>query len=110
MYEQRTRGDFSSTLDRDADVREQVAVQLSQEAIHQFQRGIVGLLALPASAALGLAATVSYASAFLERGFEAFESSLGRLTQGADRRPSSEQILPGRIEEPSTEKTKSARS
>lgn len=57
---------------------EQVADRLSQEAISQGRRAVVGLLAVPASLALGLAATVTWATAFLERGFVMFETSFDR--------------------------------
>ena len=68
---------------RDANAREEVALRLTLEAMHQTERAMIGLLALPASLALGVAATVSYAAAFLERGFQTFELSLSRLARDA---------------------------
>lgn len=68
---------------KDAIVREEIALRLTLEAMRQSQRAVVGLLALPASIALGVAATVSYAAAFLERGFQTFEMSLSRLARDA---------------------------
>lgn len=73
---------------RDAISREEVALRLTVEAMRQGQRAMVGVLALPASIALGVAAGVSYAAAFLERGFETFELSLARLAR--DTRTSTE--------------------
>jgi hypothetical protein len=58
---------------------EMVADRLSQEAIAQGRKAIVGILAVPTSIALGLAATVTWATAFLERGFDVFEQSLDRV-------------------------------
>ena len=71
------------TMGKDAMVREEMALRLTLEAMRQSQRAVVGLLALPASLALGVAATVSYAAAFLERGFQTFELSLSRLARDA---------------------------
>src|SRR5262249_6839698 len=68
---------------KDAVVREEIALRLTLEAMRQSQRAVVGLLALPASVALGVAASVSYAAAFLERGFQTFEMSLSRLARDA---------------------------
>jgi hypothetical protein len=68
---------------KDAIVREEIALRLTLEAMRQSQRAVVGLLALPASMALGVAATVSYAAAFLERGFQTFEMSISRLARDA---------------------------
>ena len=70
---------------KDAIVREEIALRLTLEAMRQSQRAVVGLLALPASVALGVAATVSYAAAFLERGFQTFE--LVAVADGARRAP-----------------------
>jgi hypothetical protein len=58
---------------------EMVADRLSQEAISQGRKAIVGILAVPTSIALGLAATVTWATAFLERGFDVFEQSIDRV-------------------------------
>ena len=70
-------------IGRDVVAREEIALRLTLEAMRQSQRAMVGLLALPASVALGVAATVSYAAAFLERGFQTFELSLSRLARDA---------------------------
>ncbi len=72
-----------NALATDAMAREEIALRLTLEAMRQSQRAMVGLLALPASMALGVAATVSYAAAFLERGFQTFELSLSRLARDA---------------------------
>src|SRR5262249_26385159 len=70
-------------IGRDAMAREEIALRLTLEAMRQSQRAMVGLLALPASMALGVAATVSAAAACLERGFQTFELSLSRLARDA---------------------------
>ncbi|MGZ3429378.1 MAG: hypothetical protein ACXVCV_22155 [Polyangia bacterium] len=70
-------------IGRDASVHEENALRLTLEAMRNGQRAAVGLLALPASLALGIAATISYAAAFLERGFETFERSLARVARDA---------------------------
>jgi hypothetical protein len=105
MYEQRVRGESVvngvGRLALDAETREQIAARLSQEAIIQGQRALVGLLAVPASFALGLAATVTWATAFLERGFETFERSLDQVTRAP---------MLSRGDEPSSEKSAQARS
>jgi hypothetical protein len=69
-------------LGRDAQAREDVAAELTQEAVRQAQRALVGVLAVPASVALGLAAGVTWTAAFLERGFEVFERSFERVLNG----------------------------
>jgi hypothetical protein len=76
-------GGEAMTMGRDADAREEIALKLTIGAMHEAQRATVGLLAVPASLALGLAATISYATAFVERGFQMFEQSLGRLARDA---------------------------
>jgi hypothetical protein len=75
--------DAASILGRDAEAREATAVRLSQEALRQCQRSVVGLLALPASVALGVAATVTWVTAFIERGFESFQSSVSMFEYDA---------------------------
>ncbi|HEX8951955.1 MAG TPA: hypothetical protein VF945_08920 [Polyangia bacterium] len=87
---ERTGMDGSSTaagerdlIGHDASVHEENALRLTLEAMRNGQRAAIGLLALPASLALGAAATVSYVAAFLERGFETFERSLGRIARDA---------------------------
>ncbi len=66
-----------------AEMHENLALRLTLEAMRNGQRAAVGILALPATLALGVAATVSYAAAFLERGFETFERSLARIAEDA---------------------------
>jgi hypothetical protein len=70
-------------IERDASVHEENALRLTLEAMRNGQRAAVGLLALPASIAFGVAATVSYMAAFLERGFQTFELSLARIARDA---------------------------
>lgn len=96
---------------RDTNLREEVALRLTLEAMRESQRALIGLFALPASLALGVAATVSYAAAFVERGFQTFERSLSRVARDAqalaigDDRP-----LFGTTSESSEQLAKTARS
>lgn len=100
---------------KDAVAREEMALRLTLEAMRQSQRAVVGLFALPASLALGVAATVSYAAAFLERGFETFERSLSRLARDAHMltgRDHEQPLFPGNAAgaDASVELSKSVRS
>lgn len=72
-----------NVVERDAAGREEVALRLTLEAMRETQRAIVGVLALPSSVALGVAAGISYAAAFLERGVQMFELSLARMARDA---------------------------
>ena len=47
--------------------------------MQQWEKTLTGIVALPAAAALGVAATATYGVALLERGFEVFESALGEV-------------------------------
>jgi hypothetical protein len=88
-------------------VREDMALELSREAIRHTQRALEGVFSIPASLALGMAAGVTWASAFLERGFEVFERTLDTLSSertGIDRGN-----MTPRLDEPA-EKSKQARS
>jgi hypothetical protein len=84
---------------------EMVADRLSQEAIAQGRRAVVGLLAVPASIALGLAATVTWATAFIERGFETFELSMDRIRRVDELPEGQREPLLGRGDERSSKKT-----
>jgi hypothetical protein len=118
MYDQQQRSragvmvDANQAFAQDADAREEMAHRLSREAMRQAQRAALGLLAVPASLALGLAATVTYGAAFLERGFELFERSLDRFARDGERESLRGEMgpMPARIEEPGAEKGKQARS
>jgi hypothetical protein len=72
-----SRGDenLSQFLGRQAHKNEQIARQLSREATGQWEKAINGVLALPAAVALSTAANTLFLAAFIERGFEAFQSS-----------------------------------
>lgn len=78
-----TSAEEGALIDRDASAHEENALRLTLEAMRNGQRAAIGLLALPASLALGVAASISYAAAFLERGFETFERSLARVAREA---------------------------
>ena len=56
-----------------------LAHHLSTVAVRQWEKTLTGLVAFPAAAALGVAATATYGVALLERGFEVFESALGEM-------------------------------
>ena len=105
-------GSSEDSMGRDANEREEIALRLTLEAMRQSQRAMVGLLAVPASLALGVAATVSYAAAFVERGFQTFELSLSRIARDAQRlaERAEERPLFGAGAESSEQLTKSARS
>jgi hypothetical protein len=66
----------------------QLAHHLSTVAVRQWEKTLTGIVALPAAAALGVAATATFGVALLERGFEVFEAALGdvgrTLTVGND--------------------------
>jgi hypothetical protein len=63
---------------------EQLARQLSHEAMQHWQRTIEGLLALPTATALGIASSTLYIAAFVERGFEVLQHSSEALRSGAE--------------------------
>ncbi|HEY1697466.1 MAG TPA: hypothetical protein VGG39_35130 [Polyangiaceae bacterium] len=55
----------------------QLANHLSSVAVRQWEKTLTGIVALPAAAALGVAATATYGVALLERAFEVFETAIG---------------------------------
>ena len=65
-----------------------LAHHLSTVAVREWEKALTGIVALPAAAALGVAATATFGVAVLERGFEIFESAIGAvgtsLTHGQD--------------------------
>jgi hypothetical protein len=72
----------------------ELAHHLSTVALRQWEKALTGIVAFPAAAALGLAASATYGVAMLERGFEIFESALGEIGRtvsqedgGRERRP-----------------------
>jgi hypothetical protein len=71
----RTAGD--RTIERTQTA--QLAHHLSTVAVRQWEKTLTGIVALPAAAALGIAATATYGVALLERGFEVFELALGEI-------------------------------
>lgn len=101
-------------VERDIAGREEVALRLTVEAIRETQRALVGVLALPASLALGVAASISYASAFVERGVQMFESSLARMARDAriltERRDDEQALFAAGARSESAELAKNARS
>jgi hypothetical protein len=79
----------------------QLAHHLSTVAVRQWEKTLTGIVALPAAAALGVAATATYGVALLERGFEVFELALGEIgrtltseTEGRERRERTENRAP----------------
>jgi hypothetical protein len=57
----------------------QLANHLASVAVRQWEKTLTGIVALPAAAALGVAATATYGVALLERGFEVFEAALADI-------------------------------
>lgn len=79
---------LSKFLRWQAHKNEEIARNLSREAMSQWQKAINGVLALPAAIALSAAANTLFVAAFIERGFEAFQASaeaMGRELQGQAR-------------------------
>src|SRR4051812_11848324 len=66
---------FSHFMKWQAHKNEMVARNLSREAMGQWQKAVNGVLALPAAIALSAAANTLFIAAFIERGFEAIQSS-----------------------------------
>lgn len=97
-------------IGRDVVAREEIALRLTLEAMRQSQRAVVGLLALPASLALGIAASVSYAAAFVERGFQTFELSLSRIARDAQMLAEEQRPLFGATSDANEQLTKTVRS
>jgi hydroxypyruvate isomerase len=56
-----------------------LAHQLSSMALRQWERGLTGVVALPAATALAIAAAATYGVALLERGFDVLESAVGEV-------------------------------
>jgi hypothetical protein len=65
----------------------ELAHHLSSVALQQWEKTLTGIVALPAAAALGVAATATYGVALLERGFEVFESAVGEVGRTLSREP-----------------------
>lgn len=63
----------------------ELAHHLSSVALQQWEKTLTGIVALPAAAALGIAATATYGVALLERGFEVFESAVGEVGRNLSR-------------------------
>jgi hypothetical protein len=70
---------FSQILGRQARKNEEIARQLSREAIGQWEKALGGFLAVPAAVALSTAANTLFVAAFIERGFEAFQATAEAL-------------------------------
>ena len=75
---------LSQIMARHARKNEQIARQLSREAMMQWQKAISGVLALPTAVALGAAANTLFIAAFIERGFEAFQASTEAISRELD--------------------------
>jgi len=57
----------------------ELAHHLSSVSLRQWERALTGLIALPAAAALGIAAAATFAVALTERAFEVLESAIGEI-------------------------------
>jgi hypothetical protein len=75
---------LSQMMGRHARKNEQVARQLSREAMLQWQKAISGVLALPTAIAMGAAANTLLLAAFIERGFEALGASTEAMGRELD--------------------------
>jgi hypothetical protein len=75
---------LSQIMSRHARKNEQIARQLSREAMAQWQKAISGALALPTAVALGAAANTLLIAAFIERGFEALQASTESMGRELD--------------------------
>ena len=56
-----------------------LAHHLSSVAVREWEKALTGIVALPAAAALGVAATATYGAAIVERGFEIFEMAISEV-------------------------------
>jgi len=59
------------------------AFRLTADAVHQAQRALVGVFAIPASISLAAAATMLHIAAFAEQGLELFRVSMDSVMRGA---------------------------
>ncbi len=57
----------------------QLANHLSSVALRQWEKTLTGIVALPAAAAMTVAATATYGVALLERTFEVFETAINEV-------------------------------
>jgi len=64
---------------------EQLADQLSREAIQQLQKSVEGVLSIPTAVALGIASSTLYVAALFERGFEAVQITTEALRSGLEK-------------------------
>jgi hypothetical protein len=56
-----------------------LAHHLSSVAVRQWEKALTGVVAMPAAAALGVAAVATFGVAVAERLFEVIESSVGEI-------------------------------
>jgi hypothetical protein len=57
----------------------QLANHLSSVALRQWEKTLTGIVALPAAAAMSVAATTTYGVALVERVFEVFETAINEV-------------------------------
>jgi hypothetical protein len=62
-----------------------LARTLSEQSVHEWQRAIEGLVALPAAVVTGAAASTLYAVGFVARGFEVFMLTAAEQSREARR-------------------------
>jgi hypothetical protein len=103
MY-QRRAGDgqqITRVLEDERRQAEQLAEQLSDQAMRQQRKAIEGLIALPAALALRVAAATLKAVTFMARGFEvAQRASMETRDAGDQYRGDRERAEAGRQQEP----------
>ena len=80
---------LASALDGDVEIvrgrTQQTAQQLSLAALRQWEKAITGVMAVPVAIGLTASASVMFASALLERGFEVFDSAVSDIGRRMDR-------------------------
>ena len=79
------RGSLADRMVEERERAARMARDLGEEARDQWQRAIGGMLAFPAAVALGMAASVMYMAAFVERGFEIFQRTADEARMGYER-------------------------
>jgi hypothetical protein len=83
MYE-RNQQDTNRQMQNERIKSERIARELRMEAADQWQKAVTGMLALPTATALSMAATALQMAAFVERGFEIFQTQAEEVRRNLD--------------------------
>lgn len=79
-------GEIRETMEQGAEGRaDQMAEKLAREAMGQWWIALRGMSALPTATVLSVASTAMYMTAFAERWFELFETSIWRVREETKR-------------------------